>query len=59
MVGKITAVLAWALMLFSTGAGSAQSNAGGTLAYDQARPRAEQFCYLPSEPCVNNHRVSN
>ena len=59
MVDKITAVLAGALMLFSAGAAPAQSGAGETLAYDQARPRAEQYCYLPSEPCDNNHRVSN
>jgi hypothetical protein len=60
MVDKITAALALALMLFFAGAASAQASTEGTRSYyDQARPQAEQFCYLPSEPCDNQHTVTN
>jgi hypothetical protein len=60
MVDKITAGLALALMLFSAGAASAQPRAEEARSYyDQARSQAEQFCYLPSEPCDNQHSVTN
>ena len=68
MVGKITAAFAVALVLSSTGFASAQPTWHPTservLAlqhYDGvAYPHDnERYCYMPSSPCDNDHRVTN
>jgi hypothetical protein len=70
MLGNISAALAAALVLASTGIASARPTwdatsertfapsveryDGVTYPHDD-----ERFCYLPSSPCSNNHRVTN
>jgi hypothetical protein len=70
MVSKISAALALALVLVSTGiasarpaleARSARVFGPGVEHYDRvAYPHNdERFCYLPTSPCDNEHRVTN
>jgi hypothetical protein len=68
MVGKITAALAVALVLSSTGFASArpawQPMSQQVVALQQydgvTYPHeTERYCYMPSSPCDNNHRVTN
>ena len=68
MVGKISTALAAALVLASVGAASARPAWETTLVfapsveqYDGwAYPHSEErYCYMPSSPCDNNHRVTN
>jgi hypothetical protein len=68
MVGKICAALATALVLASVGAASARPawetsrvSGPGVERYDGVTyPHSdERYCYLPSSPCDNNHRVTN
>jgi hypothetical protein len=70
MVRNISAALAAALVLASTGIASARTTRHATPERTFA-PRVERydgvtyphndgsFCYLPSEPCDNEHRVTN
>jgi hypothetical protein len=68
MIGKITAAAAAALLLASVGAASARP----TLMSEQVFPSSvehydgltyphstERYCYMPSSPCGNNHRMTN
>ena len=68
MVGKISTALAAALVLASVGAASARPAwettrilAPGVERYDGVvYPHSdERYCYMPSSPCDNNHRVTN
>jgi hypothetical protein len=57
MVRNFTAALVAALLLASTGIASAQSVQrydGVSYPHDN-----ERYCYLPSSPCDNEHRVTN
>jgi hypothetical protein len=70
MVGKISGALAAALVLASVGTASARPAWDATServfapsiehyegwAYPQSE---ERYCYMPSSPCGNNHRVTN
>ena len=67
MVGKINTALAAALVLASVGIASARPAWEATRVfapsvehYDGwAYPDSEeQYCYMPSSPCGNNHSVS-
>ena len=55
MVGKITAALAAALVLASVGVASARPTYDG-VSYPHDN---ERYCYMPSSPCDNNHRMAN
>ena len=68
MVGKITAALAVALVLSSTSFASAQTAWQPTSQRVAAFQRydgvvypheTERYCYMPSSPCDNEHRVTN
>jgi hypothetical protein len=65
MVGKISTALAAALVLASVGAASARPAWETTRifapSYDGViYPHSEErYCYMPSSPCGNNHRVTN
>jgi hypothetical protein len=68
MVGKISTALAAALVLASVGTASARPAwettrvfAPSVEHYDGwAYPHSEErYCYMPSSPCGNNHRVTN
>jgi hypothetical protein len=56
MIGKITAALVAALVLGSAGIASAQTQRFDGWSYQHSQ---ERFCYMPSSPCDNNHRVTN
>ena len=57
MVGKISTALAAILLLGSIGFASART----VQRYDGVSysHRNEMFCYLPSSPCDNEHRVTD
>jgi hypothetical protein len=70
MVGKISAALVLALVLASAGIASARPAfdaspargfGPGVERYDGvAYPHDDgRYCYMPSSPCDNNHRVTN
>jgi hypothetical protein len=71
MIDKITKALAVALVLASAGVASAQPithvNPASVFAppsnvesyYNQDSLSGGQYCYLPSEPCDNDHRMAN
>jgi TRAP-type mannitol/chloroaromatic compound transport system permease small subunit len=70
MVGKISTALALALVLASAGIASARPafNASSERVFGPSVERYdgvtyphddERFCYMPSSPCDNNHRVTN
>jgi hypothetical protein len=67
MVNKISTVLAAALVIASVGAASARPAWETTRFFAPAErhdgvvyPHSdERFCYMPSSPCGNNHRVTN
>jgi hypothetical protein len=68
MVGKISTVLAAALVLASVGAASARPAWETTRVFAPSAERYdgaiyphsdERYCYMPSSPCGNNHRVTN
>jgi hypothetical protein len=70
MVGKISTALAAALVLASVGTASAQPtwNATSQRVFASSVQRYngvsypydnERYCYLPSSPCDNEHRVTN
>ena len=68
MVSKISTALAAALVLASVGTASARPAwettrvfAPSVEHYDGwAYPHSEErYCYMPSSPCGNNHRVTN
>jgi hypothetical protein len=68
MAGKISTVLAAALALASVGTASARPAweaarvfAPSVERYDGAiyPPSDERYCYMPSSPCSNNHRLTN
>ena len=70
MVGKISAALVAALLLASAGIASARP-AWDATSYRVFAPSVEyyggrtyphseeRYCYLPSSPCDNEHRVTN
>jgi hypothetical protein len=57
MVRSFTTALVAALLLGSVGLASAQT----VQRYDGVSypHQSEMYCYLPSSPCDNNHRVTN
>ena len=57
MIRNFTAALVAAALLASTGIASAQS----VQRYDGVSypHNNERYCYMPSSPCDNNHRVTN
>ena len=57
MVGKISTALAAILLLGSVGFASAQT----FQRYDGVSypHQNEMYCYMPSSPCDNEHRVTN
>ena len=58
MVGKISTALAAILLLGSVGIASART----VQRYDGVSRNSHQnetYCYLPSDPCDNEHRVTN
>jgi hypothetical protein len=66
MVGKISTALAAVLVLASVGIASARpawetTSAPSVKHYDGwAYPQSEErYCYMPSSPCGNNHRLTN
>jgi len=68
MVTKISTALAAALVLAAVGAASARPTWETTRAFSPSAERydgviyphsEERYCYLPSSPCDNNHRVTN
>ena len=68
MVGKISIALAAALVFASVGIASARPTWETTRVFAPSvehydgwtYPHSqEQFCYMPSSPCGNNHRVTN
>jgi hypothetical protein len=56
MVRNLTTALVAALVLGSAGIASAQTQRFDGWTYPHSQ---EQFCYMPSSPCGNNHRVTN
>jgi hypothetical protein len=56
VVGKISTALVAIFLLGSVGAASAQTTRFDGVSYPHSN---EQFCYMPSSPCDNNHRVTN
>jgi hypothetical protein len=56
MVGKISVSLAAIFMLGSVAIASAQTARFDGVNYPHSN---EQFCFMPSSPCDNNHRVTN
>jgi hypothetical protein len=56
MVRNLTAALIAALVLGSAGIASAQTQRSDGWTYQHSQ---EQFCYLPSSPCDDNHSVTN
>jgi hypothetical protein len=56
MVRHLTVALVAALVLGSAGIASAQPVRYDGWTYSHSQ---EQYCYLPSSPCGNNHRVTN
>ena len=70
MVGNISAALAAAFLFASAGIASAQPtwNATSERVFAPSVQRYdgvtypnddERYCYMPSSPCGNNHRVTN
>ena len=70
MVGNISAALAAAFLLASAGIASAQPtwNAPSERVFAPSVQHyggvtypsdGEPYCYMPSSPCENNHRVTN
>jgi hypothetical protein len=68
MVRSLTAALVAASLLGSAGIGSAQPAWNTERAFAPITQRydgvvypheTERYCYLPSSPCGNNHRVTN
>jgi hypothetical protein len=68
MFGKMTAALAAALVLSTTSFASAQAAWQPTSQRVAAFERydgvvypheTERYCYMPSSPCDNEHRVTN
>jgi hypothetical protein len=57
MLRSFTTALVGALLLGSVGIASAQT----VQRYDDVSypHQSEMYCYLPSSPCDNNHRVTN
>ena len=55
MVGKISTALAAILLLGSVGIASART----VQRYDGNSHHNEMYCYMPSDPCDNEHRVTN
>ena len=55
MVGKISTALAAILLLGSVGIASART----VQRYDGYSHQNEKYCYMPSDPCDNEHRVTN
>ena len=55
MVGKISTALAAILLLGSVGIASART----VQRYDGNSHQNEMYCYMPSDPCDNEHRVTN
>ena len=55
MVGKISTALAAILLLGSVGIASART----VQRYDGNSHQNETYCYMPSDPCDNEHRVTN
>ena len=55
MVGKISIALAAILLLGSVGIASART----VQRYDGKSHQNEMYCYMPSDPCDNEHRVTN
>ena len=57
MVGKISTALAAILLLGSVGIASART----VQRYDGVNHsrQNETYCYMPSDPCDNEHRVTN
>jgi hypothetical protein len=56
MVGKISTALVAIFLLGSVSVASAQNARFDGVNYPHSN---EQFCYMPSSPCDNNHRVTN
>jgi hypothetical protein len=56
MVRNITAALVAASLLASTGIASAQSQRFDGVSYQNNN---QAYCYLPSSPCDNEHRLTN
>ena len=59
MVGKISIALAAILLLGSVGIASArvvQRHDGATYSHQN---QTETYCYMPSDPCDKEHRVTN
>jgi hypothetical protein len=68
MVSKISTALAAALVFASVGAASARPVWETTRVFAPSVERydgwtyphsEERYCYMPSSPCDNNHRVTN
>ena len=55
MVGKIITAVAAILLLGSVGIASART----VQRYDGNSHQNEMYCYMPSSPCDNEHRVTN
>jgi hypothetical protein len=58
MFGKFTAAIAAAFMFATAGLASAAPYASNDTFARYPR-HSEQYCYLPSDPCDNEHRVEN
>jgi hypothetical protein len=56
MVRNLTAALVAVFVLGSAGIASAQTQRFDGWSYENSN---EQFCYMPSSPCDNQHRVTN
>ena len=57
MVRNLTTALVAAFVLASAGIASAQAAQGfDGVSYPHSQDR---YCYMPSSPCDNNHRVTN
>ena len=57
MVGKISTAIAAILLLGSVSIASARTvQRDDGVSYSHQN---ETYCYMPSEPCDNNHRVTN
>ena len=56
MVRNLTAALIAALVLGSAGIASAQPARFDGWTYPHSQ---EQYCYMPSSPCDNQHRMTN
>ena len=56
MVGKISTALAAILLLGSVGIASARVQHYNGVNHSRQN---ETYCYMPSDPCDNEHRVTN